>query len=288
MKRIFSNTCQHGSGLSRMQMLLFAALTLLSSGTACAGGNSEQISKSGDDSAMDSMVVRRNSQIELDLHVQFPKENSALRERIMETLSEWWGGTYTGSYSDPKKMIQFYADSALHQMQVDSTELAKIGIDLPGFSRYLDLKRVYEDATIVTYQLHWYSYEGGAHGLGGTIGYTFRKSDGRMFDWEMLRNYYDPAQGGDPVQLSDVVKELLKKELNVKTDEDLKGMLLLDKDSYYSFPLPENKPYIVDNKVVLVYAPYEIGPYALGSIQVEIPADQIRPFLKVTGLRMLN
>lgn len=105
----------------------------------------------------------------------------------------------------------------------------------------LTLTRTDETAASVTYEADAYSYMGGAHGLGSHTGATFDKKTGRRV--QLVRD----AEG-------------LRKLITDRLHKTYDGIMLNEEP----VPLPQQPPFMRGGKIVFVYQPYEIGPYAIG------------------------
>lgn len=127
-----------------------------------------------------------------------------------------------------------------------------------GYTSELEIGVEYEDATYVTLYSHWYCYMGGAHGSAAYDYATFRKSDGKQMDWQLLANMTKS-------QKITAIRNGLKKYFEVRTDNELMDNLDMDRSTYYNnFPLPETPPYLTAEGVMVIYQQYEIACYAAG------------------------
>lgn len=95
-------------------------------------------------------------------------------------------------------------------------------------------------------------------------------------------------ESGEPMKLEDVVKDV--KKLMFLGDKYLrKGMEIapdanLEEEGFWfekGFELNENFEF-TDKYMVFTYNQYEIGPYAMGIISVEIPISKVKPLLKIS------
>ena len=103
----------------------------------------------------------------------------------------------------------------------------------------------------------FYSYSGGAHGIGGEGGATFIKSDGQIIDWGMFTNDSD-------------MQRLIKDGLNEYFGDE-------DYDKDYT-PLPAENPIFLGNGVKFIYGVYELEgtSYASGQPHFTIPYSEIK------------
>lgn len=129
---------------------------------------------------------------------------------------------------------------------------------VPSYSLNLEIGVEYENATYVTLYSHWYSYTGGAHGITHFDYATFRKSDGKQMDWQLLANMTKS-------QRMVAIRNGLKKYFEVRTDSELMKWLDIDRSTFYNnFPMPDTPPYLTKEGVMVIYQQYEIAPYAAG------------------------
>lgn len=72
----------------------------------------------------------------------------------------------------------------------------------------------------------------------------------------------------------------------VNDDKQLAEVLFINNDVNY-LPLPETPPYLTEKGMAFIYQPYEIAPYAVGSISFTIPYENLKPFLTETVNKLL-
>lgn len=208
--------------------------------------------------------------------------NNPAAYSVMEHLNETLGGTYAGNpVTDTKAMLNYYADS-IHQMLLHHPNLPFIRKDILQLFRGLKMDKVAETTAYVTMSLISESYDGGAHGMMTSNGFTVRKSDGRILGNEIIRPFKSEQQKNE---WNNIIRRQLQKELNAATDEELTQMLLIDSPI---IPMPQSRPYLTPEGLHLVWQPYEIAPYAAGILHVTIPKDIALQYLNITGQRLLK
>jgi len=135
-----------------------------------------------------------------------------------------------------------------------------------------------------------YEYKGGAHGLGTVLYYVFDLTDKRVL---YIRDFF---REGTEERLCDIIK----KELRSYNDRAAGAgaapeTAVLGNDK----PLSQgifftDEPVITENFFIsqegmgLNWAPYEIAPYAAGSIEIVLPWKTIRPLLKHDAMELLE
>jgi len=133
----------------------------------------------------------------------------------------------------------------------------------------------YNSKDFISIVLDHYQFTGGAHGNYYSLGYNFRTSDAKLLtlqdliiseNFDILIDECTQAilEKFDAASLVDA--GLFEDELNIPPDQDF---------------------YIMPGKLILQFDPYEIAPYSMGDISVEIPFSKIQDILK-TNLPFLT
>lgn len=227
--------------------------------------------------------------LQVGLSVEFPQEgNEILRRAISEFISEHMGGEYDGDILDGKAMVDFYGKSILDELKSNYEEekgMVDDEEDINGFYHTYSIEKVYETDKLVTFICNESIYLNGAHGMENCSGVTFRKSDGRRFSKEMMRDLYDE-------DMHAIIKKGLRDYFSsvggeeIESDEELKEYILTDDDVDY-LPLPNHEPYIVEDGMQFTYQPYEISFYAAGMPEFTVPLNEMKPHLTTTAREML-
>lgn len=146
----------------------------------------------------------------------------------------------------------------------------------------------YEDGTvaqgymggeIICVRTDTWGYTGGAHGYSYTTGYTFDLSTGQ---------FIDPVQlADDPAAFQKGAAELLIE----KADSGESGSRPGDYwDDYQEIIRSWSGGVTLfdENGMVVVYAPYELGPYAIGEVSLHLRYEEIAGLLGPGGLARLG
>lgn len=243
------------------------------------------------DLTTDSIVIDKDQQhAKVHYYVDFPTDGSELLvNAIREYVNEQLGGTYNGDESNGQVMIDTYAQQEWTSLVSQYNELAgetenEFIRDISFYTEY-EIRLLYETDKFVTYQTFMTTYLGGAHGMHNLTGVTFRKTDGRRFGYDMMRQLYSE-------EFYTITKEGLISYFSQSgmgkptTDEELKEWLMTSDDvNYLSHPRCE--PYMVEDGVTFVYQPYEIAPYAAGMPEFTVSYQDIKPFLTVGAQKMI-
>jgi len=229
--------------------------------------------------------------LEVGVKIDYPTDgNPILCNAVREYISETLGGTYDGDLDDGQQLVDYYGDDYKEKLDETYQEdvAANDGSDehINSYYRHCDISKGYESDHLITFIINEDIYMNGAHGAPSSYGMTFRKSDGRRFSTDMMRNLY-----------SDDLYALIKKGLtkyfsstggeDITTDEELKEYILTDDNVNY-LPLPKSTPYITEEGVVFIYQPYEISFFAAGMPTFTVPVSKMKPFLTQTALTMLG
>lgn len=143
----------------------------------------------------------------------------------------------------------------------DSTYIMQYSFET-GYQVYYNTKN------FVSIVLNHYQYTGGAHGNYFALGFNINMSDAAL------------------VSLTDVIQEgkldLLAYECEEAILEKYQANSLFEAGLFENeISIPEDQDfYIIPGAVVLQFDPYEIGPYSMGEIIVEIPFEKISDILQ--------
>lgn len=115
-----------------------------------------------------------------------------------------------------------------------------------------------------------YSFTGGAHGNGYESHHLIDKKTGKILG---IKDFFTSEK-----KLNALVDSYFRKSIGVSQNENLQ-----DAGWFIEGRLETNNNfYFTDKKVVFVYNSYEIGPYAVGAPNVEIPLSKIKEILKLS------
>ena len=193
---------------------------------------------------------------------------------VGEWLDECLGGYYDGDPRDLKALVAFYGQAKADSLRTASDD------SYPDMEMEYEaaMTKAYETDHFVTYTLSTYIGLGGAHPLSNEEGATFRKSDGRRIDWNIVRKDMT-------VELNELLKASLMDYLGVANEEDMEPYL--DGTDIYNLPLPKTPPYLLENGMAFIYQQYELMSYAMGMPADTIGYERIRPLLTHTAQQLL-
>ena len=131
---------------------------------------------------------------------------------------------------------------------------------------------------IYSIRINSYSYSGGAH----PNSYT----DSYLFDLK-LGQFIDPAQvADDPVAFQKGAAELLLEKAQ-EQDEDVRAGFYPEYADVIS-RWYEGTVLFDSEGMTVVYSPYELGPYALGTVELKVGYDELTELLGPGGLERLG
>lgn len=131
---------------------------------------------------------------------------------------------------------------------------------------------------IYSIRINSYSYSGGAH----PNSYT----DSYLFDLQ-LGQFIDPAQvADDPVAFQKGAAELLLEKAQ-EQDEDVRAGFYPEYADVIS-RWYEGTVLFDSEGMTVVYSPYELGPYALGTVELKVGYDELTELLGPGGLERLG
>lgn len=195
------------------------------------------------------------------------KVSQAMTDAITGSL---FGSSYVGM--EPYEAASAWADSLASEYRESNLELLSIlekdGDQGPsmGMNWTTDkqgkMTGTYKD--VISYRTATYTYTGGAHGSTWEANLNFDRKSGKLLEQEDV--FAEGFEGQ--------VRKLLMKHLNDGRDENSQISLLVDEIE------PNGNFAIGPEGITFTYNQYEIAAYAFGIIDILIPADEIKPYLK--------
>jgi hypothetical protein len=136
------------------------------------------------------------------------------------------------------------------------------------FSFETDFRVTFNSKDFLSLVLDYYEFTGGAHGNYYSIGYNIRTSDGEVLTLnDILKpNSFQALSEFCVEEILNMFEAnslneagLFEDELNISEDQDF---------------------FITPDALVIQFDPYEIAPYAMGSIEVKLKLEKIKNILK--------
>ncbi len=214
---------------------------------------------------------RSTKDIHTSISIDFPQSNNEqLRDHIIGfiirslTNDYTWGGnkrpTYRGDRLDGQAIVDFFIDNKVREIAHERTT-DSIGGD--SWNEDISIKKCYEDPHMLSYLVSF----GGDHGGvadGTSYGVTFDKVKGH--EVTVFRDKKD-----------DRLKNFLWHYVEKHMGEDY--LTLYFPEELESHPVPQKPVYLTADGVHLVYQKYEIGPGAMGLLEIVVPSDQLADYM---------
>ncbi|MGB0525942.1 MAG: DUF3298 domain-containing protein [Flammeovirgaceae bacterium] len=164
----------------------------------------------------------------------------------------------------------------MHQQALTSYREANLEIyqEDPSFSSSMNWSEVahmdvvYNSQNLLSICQNWYNYTGGAHGNYGANYFVIDLAKGQKV---MLKDVIKPQHH---VDIAKMLQQKIWEQRNLAKGETLKAA---------GFDTEEIKPtenfYLTHTGIGFYYSPYQIGPYALGSVDVFLPFKECQDFI---------
>lgn len=129
----------------------------------------------------------------------------------------------------------------------------------------------------IVYAINTYAYSGGAHGISESHYVNYDINSGKVINFEnaFIPNYEN--------KLLDAIKSSLMQQFSVTNLEGLQNRGIFTDQLFVSHNI-----YLSGYDMVFHYNPYDIGPYALGSIDVRVPYYTIEELLTPDVRQLLS
>jgi hypothetical protein len=135
---------------------------------------------------------------------------------------------------------------------------------------------IYVSDRFASFRFFFFEYSGGAHGNYGSNFLNYDVQNNRVLS---LKDIFIP---GSDAKVIDAIKQGLCNKFNVDSVAQLPEELSLDQ-LYIT-----NIFYLSENTINFVYQPYEIGPYAMGEIEVPVNAYEFDDILTPLAKKLLK
>ncbi|MGQ9643919.1 MAG: DUF3298 and DUF4163 domain-containing protein [Ignavibacterium sp.] len=136
------------------------------------------------------------------------------------------------------------------------------------FSFEADYRVEYNSKDFISIVMDYFEFTGGAHGNYYSVGYNIRTSDGAVLTLDDILK---------PNSLQALSEFCAEEILNMFNANSLNEAGLFEDELVIS---EDQDFFVTQNSLVIQFDPYEIGPYAMGSIEVELKFNIIKNILK--------
>lgn len=138
----------------------------------------------------------------------------------------------------------------------------------PPWEAYVDERVYLSSDSIVSVGITTEIFSGGAHGYKTLTFLNFDPNTGRLLS----------INGIFQEDFTSFVEQRFRQEQGIPEGGNINSTGFWFENE--TFSLPENIGFSED-KLILVYNSYEIAPYAAGDIVMEIPLEEVRPFVRI-------
>ena len=173
------------------------------------------------------------------------------------------------------KMIAAEEDPGISNLEelsenflADYREAAESFTEEPPWEAYVNESIYLRAESVVSIGITTEIFSGGAHGYKTLTFLNLNPETGEVYSPEDL---FIP-------EFKAFVEEEFRRQQEIPAEENINSTGFWFRND--NFQLPENIGFSED-KVILIYNSYEIAPYAAGDIYLEIPMEEVRPFLKI-------
>ena len=165
-----------------------------------------------------------------------------------------------------KKAAEQYASAILDEFQLNAQGLESLSY---AEEWIINTAIVYNTGNLLSYEVSRYVFTGGAHGLETRECYLFdMKTGNRINQFEIFTE-----------ESKDEISAMLKAKIMSDNGFADEGKMV---ESGFLFPekiVPNNNFCVTDSSLIYLFNPYEIAAGALGSTQVELSFEAIKPFV---------
>lgn len=160
-----------------------------------------------------------------------------------------------------------YLEGDLHDAAQSDYQMAKDQSQFTPYEDDQDYSITYESSNLICFLRKYYSYSGGAHGNTAVSGDIFRLDSGRHLGiadfFTVDAKTYKERLFSSILKQADATSDLLFEDYRTKLAE------CFDPDNFY----------LSKDGFVFYFQPYEIGPYASGVIEFNIPFDNVKDIM---------
>lgn len=173
------------------------------------------------------------------------------------------------------KLISSQEDPAISSLEelsdeflTDYREAAENFSEEPPWEAYVDEKVYFRSDSLISVGITTEIFSGGAHGYKTLTFLNFDPATGKLLTKKDILKE----------EFTAFVEERFREEQGIPENESINSTGFWFENE--TFTLPENIGFS-ENKIILVYNSYEIAPYAAGEIKIEIPLEEVRPFIRI-------
>ena len=219
--------------------------------------------------SIESINVQRYAEDGETLLVEISRDNMTLSGDGYEKAAETVRKNFYCTEAELSRQADDLAEMAMDQYMATK----ELNFWFSPYGSYTSYEITRLDTNVLSVKGTSYDYEGGAHGYGADWGTTIDLKSGAELALSQLAE--------DMPGFMNKVLEIVLDNLSGRQEED---ELFDDYASYVEQHIEETSWYLDVAGIVLVYTPYEIGPYSSGCIAVPVPYEEIAEYLKAEYL----
>ena len=218
-----------------------------------------------------------------DLGIQFVFPSDYANKEVLNALQQffitaYFGLEYTGL--TPQEAVDEYIEQYIaHYKSLEPDYIKEkdtLGYeddeDIPffSFSEYSKSYIQFNEGNILSFVVHRFEYTGGTHGSTSINAYIADISTGELLQINDIFNENDHDK------IAELIVQQLMVEYEVTQAEDLKNVGFFDVSTIMA-----NENFFADDSgITFIYNQYEIAPYVMGTIEVSLSYDAIKPYIK--------
>lgn len=172
-------------------------------------------------------------------------------------------------------------DSDAKLETVDSIPTAAIGDNARMLEKEINVKLLSANSRIASFEVFRYMYGGGAHPIYASTFVNFDLLRSKVLE------FADVIQPGKESELLSVVKHNLHNRYGVATDEQLEAASGINVEAI-SYALQSPTFYFNGSNIVFYFNPYEIGPWAIGTVEVPVSVYELEGIISLEAKKLLN
>ncbi len=181
--------------------------------------------------------------------------NSTLRDQVISTISS----EEDTQISNLEELTENFISDYKKAVESFSSE--------PPWEAYLNQSIYRQDEQLLSIGTTTEIFSGGAHGYKNLSFLNFDPKTGEQLSW---KDIFTP-------EFKKYAERRFREEHKIPAEDNINSTGFWFENE--AFHLPANIGF-TDEQVILIYNSYEIAPYADGDFYMEIPMEEVRPFLK--------
>lgn len=214
------------------------------------------------------------------VRITYPRIDSFSKEAVKIAINQIVQTTLLKNVADEVayESIEQRLDEFIQDYEEHKTDMKEFGLPVSSSWFFeLTVEVLLNSADVMALRIHQLEFTGGAHANPSTSYLNIDLQSGRVLKLS------DILQGNYEEELLTIAELQFKKSANLDVDTNLM-------ETHYEFNeghfvLPDN--FCIGRKGIhFYYNPYDLGPFALGSIAFEIPYQQLKKLINPDALKI--